>query len=290
MKNTVYFSQINKEINVEKLAEILSLNPNDIAFIGGSLVEGSINDMSKGMGNRLSDIDVFILKNKDSLADVKCSDNLDYNSNNMIVKFYSFDGISIDTEIHSLEIINDIIKQLNAIDFNNCEDTKRLKNWIKTPKNFDLKKFLSFLHRLYYSIPIFNEVGYNEFKNSINFDNYFKYMSLFYISKLDVRYEDVIGNIESQQYIVAVEGAREILRYTMLSYLFSKKQSLDREKWIPLRMKNIASQDNASAKIFKRYYSLMFGSVMNSDSEFKNNAEEILDFSNYVIRQIKKLM
>lgn len=31
-------------------------------FIAGSLVEGKVNPCSKGMGNMLSDIDVFILR------------------------------------------------------------------------------------------------------------------------------------------------------------------------------------------------------------------------------------
>lgn len=59
--NFIEIKQRDITIAKKDILEILNYKKEDIIFLGGSLIEGSINKFSKGMGNKLSDIDVFIL-------------------------------------------------------------------------------------------------------------------------------------------------------------------------------------------------------------------------------------
>lgn len=168
---------------------------------------------------------------------------------------------------------------MNAIDFSNCDKSKRLKTWITLPKGVLLERVISLLHRLYYSIPIYNIFGVVELKKMINYENYFKFSAQYYIQRMDLRYDDVLGNVKSGDRYVAVEGAREMLSCCMAAYILSKKESLDRVKWVPLRLKNIANYDETARKIYDRYCELLFSTVLDDQKSCELYVENVLFFS-----------
>lgn len=290
LMKTIYFEQLDKTIDLQKLKEMLEPYPSDIIFMSGSLVEGTINKNSKGMGNRLSDIDIFIIRLNENFVQNTSIDGTGYDYDTIKVSFKKFMGISVDIGYYPINEMLNIINQLNAIDFDNCEKDKRIRNWITLPNGMLMENFMSFLHRIYNSIPLQNVDKYCEFIKCINFSNYFKYMSLSYILWMDTRYPDVLGNLEIKEYQVAEEGAREVLRKTMAAYLFSRHESIDRDKWIPLKLKNISLVDTVSNRIYCRYVELLFKTSLKSDEDFKKNIEDIINLTEYTVSCIRKTL
>ena len=286
MNSNIYLSQVDITVDLNELINILKPDITDIIFIAGSLIENITNTNSKGMGNRLSDIDIFILRSKENFdLNTKVSTE-EYNFGSQKVKFKKYMGLGVDIEYFNINDILFVINQLNKLDFNACDKNKRLANWIEVPTGLSLLSFLSFIHRLYYSIPLYNIEGYTNLKSSINFYNYFRYMVMFYTLKMDSRYTDVLGNMEVREYYVAIEGSREILRYAIMTYLFSINESIDREKWIPLKLKNISTINKENLSIYNRYVELMFATSLKNEIDYKKNIEDIINFSEYIINYV----
>ena len=58
----IQFKQINRSLDTETIMPRLNAGADDIVYIGGSLVDGTVNPLSEGMGNESSDVDVFVIK------------------------------------------------------------------------------------------------------------------------------------------------------------------------------------------------------------------------------------
>lgn len=280
MEGFIEIKQRNIIMNKNDILEILNYEKEDIIFLSGSLIEGSINKFSEGMGNKLSDIDVFILS--DDINKIEKS-ILDYDKDYLKTQFKRLHGISIDIEIYSKQLILQLMEQLNKYNFN---DSKRTFNILSLPNGFDLFNFTSFVHRFLNGMPIYNEELFDEIKFRFNKDNYFKLMTRISVNKIDISYEDVIGNIQSGQLEVAVSIARNILLETMKAYIFHMKNSLDRDKWIILKIKNLAEHHEESHKIYKKFKRLYFEEKLDDDKCLQINAEEIIGFSNEIINKI----
>lgn len=280
MGEIIEIKQRNIAIDKNDILKILDYEKEDIIFLSGSLIEGSINELSKGMGNRLSDIDVFILA--EDMNKVQES-SVHYDWDYLKIQFKRLYGVSFDIEFHPKQIILDLMKQLSEYKFDNAT---RTYNILKLPSNLNLLQFTSFIHRLLNGLPIYNEEKFEEIKRSFKQDNYYRLMTRASINKVDINYEDVCGNLESGQVEVAAFIARGILIETMKAYIFYKKTSLDRDKWIPMKLKNLAQCDEQSARIYEKFKKLYFEQMLDSEEKLKANAEKIIDFTNDVINEI----
>lgn len=280
MIDFIDIKQRNISIDKRDILEILDFEKEDIIFLGGSLIEGSLNKNSKGMGNKLSDIDVFIISN-----DIKKIERsaVAYDMGSFKTQFKRLYGISIDIEIFSQDAVLNLMNEISKCKFDNDIRTFNLLN---LPKGFDLFKFTSFIHRFLNGIPIYNEDLFNKMKTDFIENNYYKLMTRISINNVDEKYEDVIGNIENKQAEVAVNVARTVLLETMKAYIFYKKTSLDRDKWIPLKLKNLAEYDENAAKIYTKFKKLYFEEKLDSEKSLITNAERIIDFSNQIISKI----
>lgn len=281
-----YFETIDRTLDFKELRKRLELYEDDIAFIAGSLVEGSINRLSHGMGNKRSDIDVFIVRKKDRMADVSQEDGYDYGNHK--VRFDRFDNIGVDIEYFAFEDIQELIIQLNNIDLSSKNGNLRLRNWIRMPNGMLLDNFLSFIHRFYYSINIGAEKNYEEMKQLIDYDCYFRYMVLRTITTLDNGYEDVIGNYEAGRWTVALYSARDMMNQALLAYCYSVRESLDKVKWVTLRMNNIADEDPKAEKIWRKYKKLVYEDIQTDDSSFKKNIEDSLNLTESIVEAVRK--
>ena len=57
----IQFKQMNRSLDTETIMQRLNAGADDIVYIGGSLVDGTVNPLSEGMGNESSDVDVFVM-------------------------------------------------------------------------------------------------------------------------------------------------------------------------------------------------------------------------------------
>ncbi|WP_066501614.1 hypothetical protein [Abyssisolibacter fermentans] len=280
MSDFIDIKQKNISIDKREILNILDYEKDDIIYLGGSLIESKVNKYSKGMGNRLSDIDVFIISS--NFEKIERTD-VAYDIGNVKTQFKRLYGISIDIEIFSKDVFLNLINELSNYEF---DSNTRTFNILSLPNGFDLFKFTSFIHRFLNGIPIYNENLFYAIKKDFNENSYYQLMTRICINNVDVKYEDVIGNIESKQAEVAVTTARTVLLETMKAYIFHKKTSLDRDKWIPIKLKNLAEYDKEAEKIYTRFKKLYFQEVLDSEKSLINNAEKIIDFSNQIISKI----
>ena len=281
-----YFESIGATLDIPGLKDKLKLYDDDIAFIAGSLVEGSINPMSFGMGNKRSDIDVFIVRKKGKMNNISREDGYDYGSYK--VSFDRFDNFGVDIEYFALEDIQELISQLNDINLSSDNGNLRIRNWFRMPEGMLLENFLSFLHRFYYSVNIGDERNYKEMKQMIDYECYFRYMVLKTITAIDNSYEDVIGNYEAGKLTVAVNCVRSVMDMALLAYCYSVRQSLDRIKWVTFRMSNIATEDLKAEKIWKKYKHLLYEESLTDDASFKRNIEDTLNLIEFTVGAIRK--
>jgi len=277
MTSCIEIKQRNITVDTKDILEILEYEKDDIVFLSGSLIEGSINKLSEGMGNKLSDIDVFIISDDISKRD---KDSAAYDRGRFQVQFNRLYGISIDIEIFSKEAVLTLMKELSDCTFDNNE---RTFNILSLPKGFELFKFTSFIHRFLNGVPIYNEEKFNTIAKDFKEESYYKLMTRIGINNVDMNYEDVTGNIEDNKAEVAVTVARTILLDTMKSYIFHKKTSLDRDKWIPLKLRNLAEDDKEASDVYSKFRKLYFEASLTDDKSLIRNAERILNFSNSII-------
>ena len=273
----IKISKKNTEIRKQDILDKLDFLQDDIAFIAGSLIEEEVNPLSKGMGNRLSDIDCFILT--DSIVDIGVNET-GYSFGNRKTRFDRIMGINFDTEIYPKKAVLHYADQINNLKF---DMEQRAYNWISNrDHSFSIWNLNSVIHRLLNSVPLYNQEGYRLLLDGLNKDNFFRFNVILAINEVEVRYDDIVGNLETSQFEVAVHSARDALNSAMKAYIFYRKTSFDRDRWIPLKLKNLAEADAQASEIYNEYRLLNFASPLSTDDEYRNNIKGIIKFINRV--------
>lgn len=281
MGNKIYIKKIQKEIDIDNLYNKLSPNENDILFISGSLIEGQNNICSDGMGNKRSDIDVFILTDR-----VAQFNNNDYDENYCKTTFLELDGEQFDVEIYRISDLIYFWECLNEINFNDSEtDNVRTMNLLKIERTA-IKKYMSLTHRLLNGICIHNNQQYEEIKKKINMENYYVYNIRTYVNIIDLCYDDVLGYLEEGQGILAVLMARNLLLNAAAVHLLKNRISFDRDKWIPLLMENLSKKNAETTVLFEEFKELLFCDNLKNNKDFLKNARYILLWVNKIIEHL----
>lgn len=259
MKN-FYLVGLNRAIDFNKLLSELEVSENDIVFIGGSLVEGSINELSQGVGNRLSDLDVFILRQEEQYLATEAV----YTSNIKKTFFKSIANTNCDIEVYNL---NAFIGIINEIDACKCNINEKVKNMINLQNGWNLESLNELLCRFYYSICIKNEKQYQEIKRKTNFRLFLNIYKEHLTNCFDNSYEDVLGNMDSSQYETALFCMRKIYNIFLKILIINENEYIDREKWIFIKFKNIVLNRNKYSKAMNSYKDL-FLSELNCEIDF----------------------
>ncbi|TQR32828.1 hypothetical protein C7Y47_11940 [Lysinibacillus sphaericus] len=264
---------ISKKIAKEKILEKVNFCSNDFVFLSGSLIQG--------IGNTKSDLDVFVVVN--DFERLKSDPSIVYDHNALKISFEDIEGIGCDIEYWSLSTVNSLLKQLNSIDFS--DSTKRTLNLLSIDGT-DFEHLSSFLHRFIVSEPIYNEHMYGEYKAEINMDNYFRLMARCYINTIDNTYDDIMGNLIKGEQETSLILAKNTLITAVSVYLYSRKISLDREKWAYTLLKKHSDLDNESQKILMQFNELYFGG--DTDLTYEKKIEDCLYFINNVVNKAGK--
>ena len=268
-----YFSmekreEILQELGVAKdkiLSDILDYKSQDVVFVAGSLVESLVSNCCHGMGNRLSDIDIFVLSN-DSSVDKQ-----------VILKdaghtFY-------DIEVYDLSIVEHIVERISQCSFDNVLPANRL---VQLQDNIRLFDYTSLLHRFSYGIPIFNQDRFDKIRQNFDFNNYLHILRRREINNFDNPYNDCIGNLEKGNLDVAIYLSRYLIVSAVKIFLFSQGLSLDRDKWILLKLKNMDSQ---KAKDLYHKFGQLYYSALQTDKDKRINIKDTLKFCNNIVEE-----
>ena len=270
----------SKQIHIKNILKKVPFLDDDIVFLSGSIIEGIQNQSSQGMGNMYSDLDVFILRN-DKNFDEKLE--VVYDQVAVLKTFYNIDDVNIDVEVYKKSTIEKIIRSLNECSF---DSNIRTPNQIKFYDGFNQRLFVTFMHRFINSLVIYNEKEYLEMKDSLAFDNFYRYYIRMCINRVDMNYEDVVGNLNKGEYEVAAIVAREILIETAKAFIGFNEETIDRLKWIPLKLRNLALLSEYNSNIYRRFVDFQFYIAISDQEDLPAYVEDILMFADDVIGYI----
>ncbi|OMD34793.1 hypothetical protein BSK56_33450, partial [Paenibacillus borealis] len=204
-----------------------------------------------------------------------------YDNAGVKVTFKKIENIPCDIEYWPWEVLEEIIEQINNIDFNDLN--KRTINQLKIP-GYTIHQLSSFLHRFLIGKPLSNEKEFNRLSEKLNRDNYYKLMARVYIGFIDNDYSDIIGNLENNEVETSILIARSTLVKASIAYIFSKKKSINKEKWAYIHMRALAETDNVSMNIFNDYRSYLFKDLNTmTNKNLIMHVEDLLNFINHLI-------
>lgn len=258
-EDMVYIPIIEKKLDISDIEKSIKIYDNDVVYIGGSLVEGMINERSFGMGNIYSDIDLFIIRDK-KYYDITDGE---YDFNGVKSYFVNISGMNIDIEVYDRNEVENIVNSINSISFDSNKRTENILN--TTISLFDVN---SFLCRLFNSIPLKNQVQYLDLRDTINSEKFFELYANHTINKIQNIIEDTKGNKINQQYDVSLYSIRAAFLEYLKVYIMNYKEFIDRDKWVFLKMMNISSSNNDTTII--EIYNRLFCSDLSSDEKKEN--------------------
>lgn len=230
----------------KEICDAIGTEPADIVYIGGSLIESIVSPISSGMGNRYSDLDIFVIRDHSKFL----LTNSAYTGSIKKTQFYDGFPIGVDIEIYDRAYVDRlaIILSETKVDPN----SKILNTYLdKLQDGGDFDTINSFLCRLRYSISIHNDEEYRLLLKKINFRSFLKIMISCVTVGTDNIISDLLGNIEVNQLDVALYCTRKLLLNVMWAALMSKGFFADREKWIYLKFKNMC---DAHSPEFSKLY------------------------------------
>lgn len=232
---------------------ITEINPfkDDVVYLAGSLIEGIVGKYSNGMGNSYSDIDVFIIREHDKFLyteavydDVVKKTYFPRNLKNRLdVEVYDSDYV-----IRLSQILKSFTPSANERSWN------ILKN--RLPAGNDLSFVVTYLNRFLNSICVHNNRQYEILREQTDFHKFFILKRDNLLVQADNAYPDVIGNLEVQQYDVALYCMREVYMYIVWAVLAHEGISFDRNKWLPLKFQNFVRETGKYTMLWSVYVNL----------------------------------
>lgn len=260
MKSELYITKINKTIDLNILRERLNLFSDDVAYIGGSLIDGQINKYSEGLGNKYSDLDIFIIRESSKFKD---SDST-YAGKFKKIDFLELPDYGIDIEIYDRDFIENLILSISRIEF---DLNQRVTNSFLIDDSFNYTDISTFFNRFRNSICIFNEDEFNLLKNKLTLSKWLELQKYSIINSIENLYADILGNLDSENFDVAVICTREAYLLLVKYIVFSLGDTVDRDKWLPIKLRNIVKYNPFYQELEHAYNVLFFGDLSDHNSK-----------------------
>ncbi|MBZ2040306.1 hypothetical protein [Streptococcus sanguinis] len=262
MKNELYITKIDKKLDLNNLKAHLKLFPDDIAYIGGSLIDGQINKYSEGLGNKYSDLDIFIIRESSKFLD----SNSTYAGKFKKIDFLELPEYGIDIEIYDRQFIENLILSVNNIEL---ASNQRVSNSFVIDDSFDYIDISTFFNRFRNSICIFNENEFGLLKNKLVLSKWLELQKYSIINLIENLYADILGNLDEKNYDVAVMCTRDAYLLLIKYIVFSLDDTVDRDKWLSVKLRNIVKYHPSYQELESLYDILFFGDLSNDDSKLK---------------------
>lgn len=270
--------------NIASFEDILhNLHPyaDDIIFLAGSLIEGALEENSKGMGNDHSDVDVFIIREHQKFVDTKAVYTRE------VRKTLFCDNIltGLDIEVYDKDYVDSILRGLEYCHLSKDERSRNaLLKFI--PKGGSFTEINYFLNRLMYSVCIYNYEKFIWLKNHMNFNRFLDLGKNNLIASIDNEYPDIVGNLQAGQLDVAITCIREMYFSLIKVILSNEGIFVDRNKWIPLKFRNLVKRVNGYEEVWNEY-----GKLFYSDIQDRKKCEETITSAlNAAHRALEKLL
>lgn len=248
----------------------LDFNEKDIVYVSGSLIECEKEKCSSGMGNKFSDIDIFIIRDHEFFL----NSYAEYDKGFKKICFKNIGSVTLDIEIYDNIYVNTIIKILKNY---NPDPNIRIYNIFGNylDKGADIYDVNSFLNRFKNCFCIFNKNRYDFLYSQLQFNSFFEILKNSYLVELDESYDDIYGNLEKNNFEVAIYCMRIAFSKLLLAILSHEKIFCDREKWMHLKFKNLVNKTNKYNDLFDTYSALFYSNLLD-ESDIENKINDII--------------
>ncbi|NHR06959.1 hypothetical protein HA052_17360 [Chromobacterium haemolyticum] len=197
-------------LDSERLAAFIreKFNPVDgeVIYVTGSLLEG--------LGNRQSDLDVYLLTDRE-MGDRLINDSL---------AVFSLDGATVDIEVVSRCKVDEMLARLASLPSDEPRD-HRISATAFTPTE------LKFLHNLRIGLPLGNEVDFQEVVSKVDARRLSRVLFDHALAWMDSLHVDIIGLLEVRDYSSARFLLQHFLSYLAAALLAATGNTNPAEKW-----------------------------------------------------------
>lgn len=267
--NSIFLDEIGYLLKTDELIEKLCIYEDDIVFLSGSLVESRVNRYSKGIGNIYSDLDVFIIRTHSNFIE----SNSTYTEKYKKTDFMNLDLLGIDVEIFDKEFVDELWIRISNINFS---PRIRIANSIDIPVGISEYSTNSFLNRFINAVPIYNCEEYEDLKKKLMIDNWIKFQRYTIENSIENILTDVDGNIQAKRFEVSVLCSRVAFTQMIKYLILSVGDLVDREKWLPVKLKNVAKYYSEYNDIVNFYNKLFFSDITNPKHKEEISIESIV--------------
>ena len=223
---------------------------NDVIYIAGSIVEGYIDEYAIGMGNRNSDLDVFVIREHSEFTNTPAT----YYGENKRTFFVDDFPIGLDVEVIDKHYFQRIIGAVNVA---SIEENQRIATVFGEKDEVgDIQAINSLLNRFLHSICIFNANEYQQLQQQCYFDHFLNLYKAYIVASLDHACQDVLGNIDVNQLDAALLCARKVINKTMVIVLADNNIFVDRERWVFLKFNNLYKSTGRYSELYAIYVML----------------------------------
>lgn len=257
MNDYIYLGQEKKKIRKMDLLEMLNPIPDDIVYVGGSLIEGTVNPASRRIGNAYSDLDLFIIRNHE---EYKSTSGVYINEIKRTF-FTELNGISCDVEVFDVNRVNAVIRAINRVEI---ESNKRIYNSFRLPMGWSIQDTNEFLTRLTYSIPIQNAEKYEEIRKNICLSKFLEFKKFDILQTIDNEIEDIRGNMMQGELETALLISRSV-SYEWIDFILACEGIFnDRQKWSWIKIQNLAIDKPKYKNAYDTIRRIQFEDISNS--------------------------
>lgn len=227
-------TEILNKFNVTEaeLCKRVESKDHEIVFLSGSLFDD--------LGNERSDLDIFLITD-DSHPLLQQERTIDQN---VIVENKRYD-----LSIFSSSLISETAQILSGLDFSSS-DVYVPRHLHPQVSNYEI---CTMVHRLKVGAPIFNHAKFGQVLEAFPFSSYIQWMIRIKLNEYDGLYEDIVGSLESHDYLTAEELILQQLRLISQLLILSAGETFDRDKWVPRKLAQLVGRGFFSKDLFQEF-------------------------------------
>jgi hypothetical protein len=249
-------------VDLQKLLALESLTPEvDAAvFLAGSLVEG--------MGNKYSDIDVFVV------GGARPKGESLHHAGDALFSVHMLDTRRVDFEYWTDEAASGLAAKLNGLSLKDGGSDNVMMERRLTEDE------IMFIHRIRTGIPLIHEHRLEKLRARFDFDRLSQYLLEVKMREIDDALEDLYGMME--QPAVGLMRARELLNCACDAYVHHKGGTSIRRKWRTRQLELLGDEPEVR-RFSQRFWQLQFPEahrLLEDASAYRGYVETCIRFCN----------
>lgn len=245
MKNNLVWqvqgSQLNsalsrRGLDATAILAAAKLYPDDIVYVGGSLVEG--------LGDNSSDLDVFVLTSRENIAARRgefdserreLQERLEFG-----ISYLTIGDVELDVEFHAVEKFHALFNALNQM-----RPVNRVKLWesFRSLGGLERTHALELLHRFRCSWTLGNFDSYQRLRACFDEETFLRWNAMFCLMECEDYAKGTNRSLREGDAQSACLKLRYFFDNLVDATLFDAGQSLDRWKWRLPKLRLLAADE-----------------------------------------------